>query len=243
MPRILTTNATIRCPHSGLGSSIPISQPPKYFIQGGAILLDGDQGMIIGCQNPVLCATYMLRSIQLNAVFVDDRQVMLVTDFVQSNTGFPLTLQETHPAFDNTTPTPLPIGAEPEIPPELREDDQPQAVITPPQLAFSLGGFSTSGQPLTLPYVFTLRSQFPRRWTLWQTGPPAISKEITNGMPPANTVVAPGGEWSRSPLTVSMTITGAYASSLSLGDHSFVLTAINHRGLWAMAEAKLTVTP
>jgi hypothetical protein len=178
----------------------------------------------------------------LNASFVDNRSVMLVTDSVQSYTGYPLTIHEYHPVYDKTTPTPLQVGADPHIPPQLREDDKPQVSVTPPELPFSLSVFGNTSQPASLPYIFTLQSEFPRRWTLWQIGPPRTSIEITNGIPLNITVVPAGGAWSNSPLAISVTITGLYANSLSPGTHSFVLTAINHRGLSAFAEGKLNVS-
>src|SRR5262245_3252999 len=128
MPKVLTTNAIIRCPHGGLGRSTPLSQPPKWFVQGGVVLLDGDQGTLPGCAYQVNCAGYMLQSLGLNNSYIDGRRVMLVTDFVQSFTGFPLTIQEAHPVFDNTTAASLPPGDIAELPPELREEDVPVAV-------------------------------------------------------------------------------------------------------------------
>ncbi|MFQ5812409.1 MAG: hypothetical protein ACE5I2_04350 [Anaerolineae bacterium] len=167
---------------------------------------------------------------------VDGRNVMLVTDFVQSNFGFPLTIQENHSVFDNTTPAPLPDGDIPAIPRELREDDQPQVSVTPESLEVSLA----AAQPgVLLPFEFTLQSEFPRQWSLLDNN----TGDITYGAGADILVTPAGGNWVSSPLTVTMSISGTYVSELSPGEHGFFLTAINHRGLWAMAEAKLTVTP
>jgi hypothetical protein len=242
MPRVLTTNARIRCPHAGTGTSLPIAQPPKLFIDGGAVLLDGDQGVIGGCGNLVQCGGYQLRSLGLNACFVDGRQVMLVTDFLQSLTGFPLKVEESHPVFDGSTPAPLPPGADPQVPPELREDDQPAATVVPPLAPFSLSAFGTTGQPALLTWTFTIQSQFPRRWTFFHVGPPKVSVDITNGLPPGITVAPGGGAWQTPTLTILLTVTGVFAATLAPGTHSFVLTAINHRGFSAMAEGNLAVS-
>jgi hypothetical protein len=241
MPRILTTHATVLCPHGGQGTSIP-SQPPKGYVQGGAVLLDGDTGIIAGCVNQIPCVSYLLQSMRLNSSLIDGRPVMLVTDLVQSNAGFPLTLTESHPIHDSTTPAPLPAGAAPRIPPELTEDDQPQAQVAPSRLPFSLSGFGGTGQPLALPFVFTLTSAHPRRFTVWQiSSPNNVNRDVTAGVPPAVVVAPAGGGWSSSPLAVSLTVSGAYASTLAVGDHTFALTAINHRGLFALAEATVEV--
>jgi hypothetical protein len=212
-------------------------------VQGGDVLLEGDQGKLPGCQNLVQCGGYLLRSLGLNNSFIDGRRIMLVTDFVQSFTGFPISVREVHSIFDNTTPAPLAPGAPAELPPELQEDDVPVASAAPPQLPFSISAFGVSGQPLALPYAFTIQSRFPRAWTLWHVGPPALSEDLTNGQPPAVTVAPAGGGWTTPTLSIALTLTGAFAASLSPGEHTFVLAAINHRGLSAAAQATLKVSP
>ena len=42
MPQVLTTNATIMCPHGGLGSTVPAI--PKWQINGGYVAVEGDSG-------------------------------------------------------------------------------------------------------------------------------------------------------------------------------------------------------
>ena len=242
MPRVLTTNAKITCPHGGVGTSIPT--PPRLVtVNGGEILLDKDKGTL-SCAFVVPCVGYDLRSMGLNATTIQDRPVMLDSDFLQTFTGFPLTVVETHPVFDRTLPgTPPPEGAT--TPPELGEDDKPTVVVVPPTLPFSVSAFGTTGNPVSLPFTYTLSSAHPLKWMLWQVGPPATSLDITNGIPGAVTVAPSGGTWSTSPLTVTVTITGAYAATLAPvpPGHSFVLTAVNRRGFSAYAEAIVTVSP
>lgn len=248
MPQILTTNAILKCPHGGLGQSMPVPPPRQCTIQGGSVLLHGDSGLI-PCPNVVSCASYLLNSMNLNSTRVDGRNVMLVTDFIQSVTGFPLTATEVHAVFDKTpppgaAPPPSPNGtAPPEVPPELREDDKPTVTVVPPQLPFSISTFSTAGTPPTLLFTFTIHSEFPRRWTLFHISPPTTFMDVTNGLPPGIVVAPAGGTWSTETLVITVTVTGLYASSLAPPfEHSFVLTAINHRGLPAFAEAKIAVS-
>jgi hypothetical protein len=241
MPRVLTTNATITCPHGGVGTSMPMPAPRLVTINGGEVLVTGDQGTL-SCAFTVPCVGYALVSMGLNATTLEQRAVMLDSDFLQSYTGFPLTVVESHSVFDRTTPgTPPPQGAT--IPPELQEDDKPTVVVAPPQLPFSVSAFGSTGNPAALPFVFTLTSAYPLKWTLWQVGPPATSLELTSaGLPGLVTVVPTGGTWSTPTLVVSVTVTGAYAATLMPGEHSFVLTGVNRRGFSKYAEAKLTVS-
>jgi hypothetical protein len=242
MPQVLTTNAVILCPHGGKGTSIPTDS--KWSVNGGIVLLDGDLGTLT-CPFILPCTGYQLRSMGLNATVIGARKVMLVTDFTQSFTGFPLTLAETHPAFDNSTPVSIPIGgAPPPTPPELQETDQPFVIVVPGALFFSLSGFNTSSLPTALPMTFTLQSQFPRRWLLSMLNlPTGQHRDITNGEPP-NIVVAPsGGAWTSPVLTVNVILTGAFMATLAVGLHHFVLAAVNHRGKSQFAESILTVSP
>jgi hypothetical protein len=170
---------------------------------------------------------------------------MLVTDFTQSITGFPLTINEVHQTFDNSTLAPIPVGASPApTPPELQETDQPTVTAAPPFLAFSKATFGSTGQPTSLMMTFTLQSQFPRGWLLTMLNAPAVtSTDITAGVPP-NILVAPaGGSWSSPALAVTVTILGTFMAALPVYDHYFVLTAVNFRGKSHYAEVKLTVSP
>jgi hypothetical protein len=241
MPQVLTTNALIQCPHGGVGKST--ATDPKWVISGGEVLLHGDPG-VLSCIFIPPCTGYQLRSMGLNATQVDGRQVMLVTDFTQSFTGFPLTITEVHQTFDSSTPAPIPVGASPApMPPELQETDQPTVTAVPPFLAFSKAAFGNTGQPPSLVMTFSLQTQFPLGWMLTMLNAPAVtSTDITKGVPP-NILVAPaGGSWSSPALAVTVTILGTFMAALPIGDHYFVLTAVNFRGKSHYAEVQLAVS-
>jgi hypothetical protein len=242
MPRVLTMAAQITCPHGGMGNTSPLPNPARPSVNGFDVLLDGDQGTLTCAAFTPPCAGYSLKSMKLNALSANDVQVMLVTDFVQSDTGFPLTLTETHMVYDDTSPAALPAaGPAPQLPPELTTEQKPQALAVPPTMPFSLSAFSTTGNPAVLSFTYTFQDQYPGRWMLWQVGP-GVNRELTNGAPPL-VVVPAGGAWAAPAGTVSLTIPGPSAAALTPGLHSFVLTAVNKRGLFGMAEAQVTVSP
>jgi len=248
MPKIWTTNAQVSCPHGGGGRSVPLPGPRQATIDGGEILVDGDQGVFDSppCVNTPPCAGYDCHSMGLNATTLRSRNVMLVTDFVQTYTGFPVTKIESHVVDDKTLPgTPPATGAV--IPPEMREDDVPTVLVAPPTFPFSISGFSSTSQPAAAPFAFSLSSAYPLRWMLWQVGPPAVKLDVTAGIPSQITVApvgaSPDGTWSSPSAAVSVTITGTYLATLAPGNHFFVLTAINRRGLFASSEAQVTVSP
>ena len=108
MPQVLTTNATIMCPHGGLGSTVPAI--PKWQINGGYVAVEGDSGTLSCPFGLFPCTGYQLRSMGLNASEIDGRKVILVTDFNQSLTGLPLVMTEFHQTFDESTPAPIPTG-------------------------------------------------------------------------------------------------------------------------------------
>lgn len=246
MPKIWTTNAQVSCPHGGGGRSIPVP-PRQATITGGEILLDGDQGVFDSppCVNTPPCAGYALVSMGLTATTIQGRNVMLVSDFVQTYTGFPLTKTESHVVDDKTLPgTPPATGAV--IPPEMREDDTPSVLVVPPTFPFSIATFGSTSQPATVPFSFSLSSQYPLKWMLWQVGPPAVQLDVSAGIPSQVTVVpvgaSPDGTWSSPSATVSVTITGTYLATLTPGKHDFVLTAVNRRGLSTYAQAEVVVS-
>ena len=234
MPRVLTTNAIITCPHGGVGRTVPTG---PAFAHGGNVSLDGDTG-ILSCVFIPPCVGYNLQSLRLNSSYAMGRHVMLATDYVQSLTGFPLTIVETHMVFDNTPPPGMSFPAS-GPPPELREDDKPVAQVSPPVMTFSL----QTQMPATMPFVFTAQSRYPRTWSIWHVGPPLVKRDVTNGHPLGVTTAPPGGRWVSPQIVITMTITAAYAATLTAGDHTFVLSAANHRGLPAMAQAKLIISP
>jgi hypothetical protein len=246
MPKIWTTNAQVSCPHGGGGTSQAIP-PRQATISGGEILLDGDQGVFDRppCVNTPPCAGYVLRSMGLNATSIKGRNVMLVSDFTETHTGFPVAVVESHVVDDKTLPgTPPASGAV--IPPEMQETDHPTVVCVPPTLPFSIATFGSTSQPATLPFSFSLSSQYPLRWMLWQVGPPATQLDVTAGLPSQVTVLpvgaSPDGTWSSPSATVSVTITGTYAATLAPGNHEFVLTAVNRRGFSAFDKGVLVVS-
>ena len=246
MPKVITRNALIRCPHSGIGQSIPSQS--AVLVAGAPVLVDGDTGIIPNCLNlppaGVPCAQYVLQSMNLNAVTVGGRRVIMDTDFTKSLTGYPLTLTEFHPVEDVSLPVVVPPGDTFSTPPELQDTDQPTVTAVPPVLAFSKALFTSVGTPPFLSPTFTLTSQFPSRWMLIVIVPPD-STDITSSTPVGVTVQPSGGAWTTSPLTVIVTLTGAYMMTLPVlpVKVSFVMVGINRRGRSAFAETVLGVSP
>ncbi len=92
MPQPLTTNAIIKCPHQGLGTTIP--SLPKWQINGGYVCVEQDTGTIVCPQLNNPCVGYTLQSMGLNATKIDERKVILVTDFNKTLNGLPLDITE-----------------------------------------------------------------------------------------------------------------------------------------------------
>lgn len=238
MPQVLTTNALIVCPHGGIGTSV--ASDPKWSIQGGLALLENDIGTLACPFLPFPCIGYQLRSMGLNAMRIGSRKVLLTTDFNQSQTGLPLTMTEFHQVIDSSTPAPVPLGqSAPPLSAELADVIPPIVVGAPPVLAFN----SVTMAPPTLVTTFTLTSAFPLLWQLTQINEPlASSADVTNGVPPGLTVVPAGGDWSDSPLVITLTMTAAYMAALGVGLHHFYMTGVSRRGLSGYFEVVLTVT-
>jgi hypothetical protein len=244
MPRVLTTNAIITCPHAGLGTSLPLT--PWWKALGGAVLQENDAGVIACPFLPLPCVGYKLRSMGLNATRVGGRRVVLATDFQQSFTGLPLLILEKTPVFDDSTPAPLPPGVPaPPLSPALADVTRPVATATTPSPPPVVK--STAVAPLV--FNFAIISPFPSRWQLtWLnlvTGP---HTDLTNGSPPDVTVVPAGGAWDTPSKTVTVTLATSFLTGPALSvtsgvkNHHFVLTAINQRGLWGSAEVTLDVS-
>src|SRR5258708_9870946 len=156
MPRILTTNAKIFCPHIGLGTSVPTD--PKWTINNGIVLLENDTGVLACPFIPYPCIGYQLKSMGLNATQVDGRKVILETDFNRTLTGLPLTMLDFHETFDNSTVAPVPSGqSAPPLPPELADIVKPIVKATPSALAFTISSVSPPVNTIT----FTLFSAYP----------------------------------------------------------------------------------
>ncbi len=238
MPQLLTTNALILCPHGGKGTSVP--SVPKWSVNGSFVLVENDVGTLACPFVPLPCGGYKLRSMGLNATRIDGRKAMLATDFNQSFTGLPLIITEFHQAFDNSTPAPLPPGgATTPLDPFLTDLLKPIVTGGPPALAFNL----TQLQPAVATATFNLFSDHPLRWilTLINETPPS-HHDLTGGLPPNLTLAPSGGAWPTPALTVTLTMTAAYMSSLGLGRHHFFMSGVSRRGLTNFTAIILTVS-
>lgn len=238
MPQVLTTNARITCPHMGIGTSAPTSF--KWSVNGFFVLLENDTGLL-ACPSPINpCASYSLLSMGLNASRVDGRKVILVTDFNQTNTGLPLTMTETHPVIDNSTPAPIPPGQPaPPLSPAMADMTKPVVTCVPPALFFN----SATMQPATLSAIFTLSAAHPLNWILTLINEPlATNVDLTNGLPPNLTLTPAGGQWNAPTVTVTLTMTAAYMATLTPGLYRFFMTGVSQRGLSANSETVLTVS-
>jgi len=237
MPQVLTTNATIMCPHGGLGSTVPTI--PKWQINGGYVAVEGDAG-VLDCPFGLFpCVGYQLDSMGLNATEIDGRKVILVTDFNKSITGLPLFMTEFHQTFDESTPAPIPAG-QPAPPPSDEMADLSKPVVTPPLQIFP---FSISTTPAPVVATFNLVTAHPLRWMLTLINTTLKKKwDLTKGAPGV-TVVPANGQWSTPTLTVTVTLTPAFVAALTVGTHYLFLTAISRRGLSDYGEAQIGVSP
>jgi hypothetical protein len=237
MPKVLTTNAIILCPHLGKGTSTPLS--PVWKVDGGYVLAEGDTGVLACPFLPLPCAGYTLRSMGLNATKIQGRKVIVVTDFNQSITGLPLTMTESHTTVDSSTPAPLPPrGPAPPLPPAILDLVPPVVTATMP-----VGTFSVSTGPPSVVATFQLSSAFPRQWVLTRISepPPGSHEDLTPGKPPGAVVAPAGGSWTTPSLTVTLTMTAVYMTALGIGKHHFYLTGVSQRGLSGYGVADLEV--
>ena len=242
MPRVVTTNTQILCAHFKPAVKNP-PLAPLWTIDGATVLVEGDSGTFLTCPSNFQCGGYLLRSMGLNATQVAGKRVILVTDFNQTTSGLPITMIETHPVFDETTPAAIPDGqSAPPLPPELTDLIKPVVISSLPSLAFD----KTLGTPLSVLVTFTLTSAHPMRWILTQIdepGPPPSTHDRTNAPQPAGMTVSPsGGVWNVSTLIINLTMTAAFMGTLLPGDHRFFLTGVSQRGLSNFAEVVLTVS-
>jgi len=235
MPPLLTTNALIICPH-GVPASAPVLTAPISQVSGGIVRVEGDGGTIT-CP---FCVGYLLKSMHLNAIRIQGRQAVLVTDFNQTLTGLPLTITEVNVSQDQSTPSPLPPGqASAPLAPEMLDLVKPTVTATMPVSDFTISLMS----PATIVATFTLSSAFGSRWTLMRVSEstPGITEVLTNGNPSGAAVVPAGGDWPASPLVVTMTLMATYMASLGPGMHYFFMTAISKRGLNKFEKVDLKV--
>jgi hypothetical protein len=237
MPSLLTTNATITCPHGGLGTTTPLS--PKWTVNGGYVATDGDPGTLT-CVFIPPCVGYTLKSMKLNATKIDGKNVMVVTDFTQSFTGLPLTVVDVNPAIDASTPASIPNGqSAPPASPALADLAAPVAVVVPPAVPFSI-----STTPTPVAFNFTLTSEHPLRWILTLINETlGTHMDLTNGAPAQGATVTPsGGGWPSPTLNITLTMTPAFIATLTPGTTQFYLTGISQRGLSGHAIATLNIT-
>ena len=237
MPQILTTNATIVCPHGGTGSTVPAI--PKWQINGGYAAVEGDTGALSCPFGLFPCTGYILSSMGLNATEIDGRKVILVTDFNQSLTGLPLRMTEFHQTFDESTPAPIPTG-QTAPPPSEEMADLSRPVVVPALQSFP---FSISTTPVPVVVAFNLTAAHPLRWVLTLINTTLKRQQDLTGGAPGATVVLANGQWSTPPLTVTVTLTPAFVAALTVGTHHLFLTAISQRGLSDYGEATIGVTP
>ena len=239
MPQVLTTNAQILCAHLTPAAKNP-PLLPLWTIDGGTVLVEGDSGTFSACPSIFPCGVYVLSSMGLNATEIVTKKVILVTDFNISASGLPITMIETHPVIDNTTPVPIPDGQPaPPLPPELADNVKP--VVTS---SVSTLGFSHSGNaPPTNSVTFSLVSDHPMRWLLTQIDEPeGHTNDRTDSQPTGMTITPGGGQWNVSPLNLALELTAGFMGTLAVGDHRFFLTGVSQRGLSNFAEVVLTVT-
>lgn len=239
MPQVLTMNASILCAHFTPAVKNPPLHP-LWSIMGGFVLVEGDSGTFPTCPSLFPCGGYFLRSMSLNATKISSQKVILVTDFNQSASGLPITMIETHPVVDNSTPAPIPDGQPaPPLPPEMTDTVKPVIASSTGTLLFN----KTTMSPATLSVTFTLTSLHPLKWILTQIDEPEqFTNERTSNQPTGMTVNPAGGVWNVSPLTITLTLTAAYMATLAPLDHRFFLSGVTQRGLSNFVEVVLTVT-
>ena len=237
MSQVLTTTATILCPHMGKGTTTPAT--PYVDAQGGYVTCEGDVG-VLSCVFVPPCVGYTLKSMGLNASEIAGHKVILATDFQQSNTGLPLSIVETTMVYDDSTPAPLPPGASSAtLAPELLDLAPPVVVAVPPSVPFVM----STMMPAAASVVFTLTSAFPLSWSLaLLNGAQGTSMDVTNGGPPGLVVGPMGGSWSSPTLVVTAAMTAAFFSALGPGSHYLYMTGVSKRGKSAYAKVMIMVS-
>jgi len=236
MPKVLTTTATILCPHGGKGTTTPTT--PYVDAQGGIVTTEGDLG-VLSCVFIVPCVGYTLKSMGLNASTIAGKKVILSTDFQQSQTGLPLTITETTSLIDDSTPAPLPAGASSApLAPELLDVAPPVVAAVPPTVPF----VTTTMLPPTAAVTFSLTTAFPLQWTLTLLNVTSQqSIDVTNGVP-GLVVVPAGGSWPSPSLTVVATMTAAFLAALGPGTHYLYMSGVSKRGMSSTIAVTLVVS-
>ncbi len=236
MPLVLTTNALVQCIHGGPGTTAPLT--PIWTVNGGFVTAEGDTGALACPFILCPCVGYTLQSMNLNATQIEGRQVILVTDFQQSFTGLPLTIQDFHTTYDNSTPGPLPAG-QGVPPPTPAMADLIPPIVTAAALP-SVFSISTTHTPVVITY--TLTTDHPLKWILTLISEPLKShRDLTSGVAGAS-VVPSGGSWTTPSMSITVTLTPAFVAALGIGKTHFYLTGVSARGASGNAEAIIQVT-
>ena len=225
MPKIWTTNAQVSCPHGGGGRSIPVP-PRQATIAGGEILLDGDQGVFDTppCLNTPPCVGLRPR---LDGAERDD-------DPGSQRDARQRLRPDVHrlPAHEDRVARRRRQDAAGDASGDRGRDPARDAggrhadrsSVVPPTFPFSIATFGSTSQPATVPFSFSLSSQYPLKWMLWQVGPPAMQLDVTAGIPSQVTVLpvgaSPDGTWSSPSATVSVTIMGTYRGDADAGQRT-----------------------
>jgi hypothetical protein len=235
MPLVLTTNALVQCVHGGPGTTVPIS--PIWTVNGGFVAAEGDTGTIV-CPFVLLpCLSYTLKSMHLNATQRDGQQVILVTDFQQSDTGLPLLITDFHETYDNSSPAPIPSGQAAPAPSAAMADLlSPQVVATPPSTPFIL---ATDVAPVAV--SFNLITDHPMKWILRLITAVGLNFDITSGFPTA-TITPSGGGWTSPSQSVSVTFPAVTVKAWGAGTSHLYMTGVSQRGLNGSAEAKIVAS-
>lgn len=236
MPLVLTTNALIMCPHGGVGTTFPVSR--KWTVNGGYVAANGDSGTLT-CVFIPPCVGYTLKSMGLNATTIDGKNVILVTDFNQSFTGLPLTMQDFHQTIDASTPAPVPTGeSAPPASPAMADLVAPVVTAAPPSAPFVL----SPPTPTPVVFNFTLTSEHPLKWILTLINETqGTHMDLTNGAPGA-TVTPSGGSWTTPTLNITVTMTPVFVAALTAGTTQLYLTGISQRGLSGHAVGTINIT-
>jgi hypothetical protein len=129
MPRILTTQYTLTCPHGGIGTI----NSKNVFLQigNGFALTDGDIGLVTLC-SAACCLNFTLVSMKLNSLKCNRQHVILNTDTILTNVGFPMVA--TPPAFsvvDRTAPVSM-LNSSQKLPEYLDDESAPILIETSP---------------------------------------------------------------------------------------------------------------
>lgn len=161
MPLILTKEFKFWCPHGGEGK---VPSPIQHFwrVGSGEVLLDGDYGVIQGCS--VGCVTCSFKSLKLTAVQcrivgLGRKHVMLTTDLVLTNCGFPMVMHPPPFTVPNTT-VPAGLFQKGDKASEFLADESPPVV----ELVSPVGDIAWSAKAKTtvkLSYSVTCRHISP----------------------------------------------------------------------------------